>query len=155
MQDDGHIMDFSQITDNIFIGSDLCKGNICPIHGSEFKELGVTVELNLSMEKKEVPPDNMDAYVWLPVQNNSSPNEAQFAIGTNVINEAVLKNKKVFLHCKNGHGRSPTMLAAYLIRFENLNIDEAIAKIQGARPEIHILENQMNALKEFQEKYKK
>lgn len=153
--DDGHTMDFSQITDNIFIGSDLCKGNVCPIHGSEFKDLGVTVEINLTLEKKEVPPDNMDAYVWLPVPNNTAPNLSQLAIGTSIINEAIKSGKKIFIHCKNGHGRSPTMTAAYFIRFENLNIDEAIARVKGARPEIHILENQMNALSEFQEKYKK
>lgn len=152
---DDHIMDYSAITDRIFVGSDLCKGNVCPIHNVEFKKLGVTVELNMSMEKKEFPPNEMDVYSWLPVKDGFPPNECQLEIGTSIINEAVTNGNKVYLHCKNGHGRSPTMLAAYFIRFLNKTTDEAIDMIKMKRPEIHLQEVQINALKAFENKHRK
>jgi hypothetical protein len=51
-RNDSHLFDYTKITDNIFVGSDLCKGSVCPVHGPEFKKLGVCVEINLSAEKK-------------------------------------------------------------------------------------------------------
>jgi len=146
MADDGHIMDYSKITDQIFVGSDLCKGNICPIHGPEFKKLGVTVELNLSIEKKEMPPNEVDVYAWLPVLDGKAPNECQFAIGTALINEAVSTGNKVYVHCKNGHGRAPTIVAAYFIRYRKMSVEESFNKIKSARPEIHFEEAQIKAL---------
>src|SRR5258706_10467036 len=116
--DDGHQMDYSQVTDNIFIGSNLCRGNVCPIHGSEFKKIGITVEINLTREHEETAPALLDLYSWIPVVDRGVPNNCQFALATSIINEAVTNNQKVFVHCKNGHGRSPTIVAAYLIRFQ-------------------------------------
>jgi len=47
-RNDDHVFDYSKITDNIFIGSDFCKGGVCLLHADEFKRLGVSVEINLS-----------------------------------------------------------------------------------------------------------
>lgn len=152
---DDHIMDYSAITEHIFVGSDLCKGNVCPIHNVEFKRLGVTVELNMSMEKKEFPPNEMDVYSWLPVKDGDAPNECQFEIGTAIINDAVVNGNNVYLHCKNGHGRSPTMLAAYFIRYFNKTTEEAIDLIKMKRPEIHLQEAQMAGLRAFEQKHAK
>jgi len=152
---DSHIFDYSKITDNIYIGSDLCKGMVCPIHGPEFEALGVLVELNLSVERKEIPPDGIDIYSWLPVADGYPPTTEQLSIGTSIMNEAISGGKKVYVHCKNGHARSPTMVAAYLIRFQGKSVDEAIDLIKSKRSEIHIEENQRQALEAFKEKWSK
>jgi protein-tyrosine phosphatase len=152
-RNDGHTFDFSQITEDIFIGSDLCKGGVCPIHSEQFKALGVCVELNLTAEKKEIPPDDMDLYAWLPVIDGYAPSIDQLDLGTSVISQAIESGKKVYVHCTNGHGRSPTMVAAYLIRFKNYSVKKAIDWIMQNRPEIHIENTQMKALKEFSKKW--
>lgn len=154
-RNDGHIFDYSKILDNIYIGSDLCKGMVCPIHGPEFEALGILVELNLSVEKKEIPPDGIDVYTWLPVADGYPPTPEQLNIGSSIINEAVSSGKKVYVHCKNGHARSPTMVAAYLVRFQGKTVDEAIGLIKRNRPETHIEENQKQALEAFKEKWSK
>lgn len=154
-RNDGHVFDYSQITDNIFIGSDLCQGNTCPIHGPEFESLGILVELNLSAERKETPPDGIDIYSWLPVADGYAPTQEQLDIGTAIIDEAVSQGKRVYVHCKNGHGRSPTLVAAYLIRYQGKLVDEAIGSIREKRPEIHIENSQKEALTKFLERWSK
>jgi len=153
-RNDGHIFDFSEITDQIYIGSDLCRAGVCLIHGEEFKKLGVSVELNLSHEENELPPKDIETYLWLPVVDGYAPTPNQLDIGTSTMHEAVKNAKKVYIHCKNGHGRSPTMVAAYLIRYEGLNLEEAIKLIKEKRNEVHIEEGQRTALEEFKKNIK-
>lgn len=152
---DSHIFDYSKITDNIYIGSDLCKGAVCPIHGPEFNALGILVELNLSVEKKEIPPDGIDIYSWIPVADGYPPTEDQMDIGTGIINEAVSKGKNVYVHCQNGHARSPTMVAAYLVRYKGMTVKDALKLIKEKRPEVHPEVNQIAALNEFAKRWSK
>lgn len=122
------------------------------IHADEFKKLGVCVEINLSAEAKEYPPDDIDIYSWIPVVDGYAPTKNQLAIGTVLINEAVENGKTVFVHCKNGHGRSPTLVAAYLIRYQNMVVDEAISLIKEKRPEVHFEKTQRNVLEALSSK---
>lgn len=151
-RNDGHTTDYSQITNHIYVGSNLCKGNSCPIHSKEFEELNICVEINLDDERKEIPPDDIDAYIWLPVIDGYAPNVVQFDIGTSTIHEAVSRRDRVYVHCKNGHGRSPTLVVAYLVRYQGFDLDGAIKFIQVRRPEIHIEKTQKQALKEYSDK---
>lgn len=153
-RNDNHTFDYSNITDNVFIGSDFCQAGVCLIHGEEFKELGVSIELNMSAEANEVPPKEVESYIWLPVSDGYAPTQTQLNIGSSIIKEAVDNGKKVYVHCKNGHGRSPTMVAAYLVRFEKLSLENALNLISQKRPESHIEEIQKKALEEFSQKWK-
>lgn len=154
-RNDGHDFSHSKVTDNLYLGSDFCKGGVCLIHAEEFKKLGVSVEINFSKESNELPPTNIESYVWLPVDDGGVPSTDQFNIGTSVINEAVLNGKTVYVHCKNEHGRSPALIAAYFIRFQGKSVSEAIAFTQGKRNEIHVEFNQREALQKYLEKWTK
>jgi len=149
-RNDGHIADHSKITDKIYLGSNLCKGNVCPIHGMEFKKLGVTAEINLSIENKETPPDELDIYAWIPVVDGHAPSIQQMNLGSSLIEQSVKNGKTIYIHCTNGHGRGPTMLAAYLIKHKEMTVDEAVEFITKKRPEIHIEDRQMTVLREFE-----
>jgi protein-tyrosine phosphatase len=152
-RNDGHIFDYSKIEDQIYIGSDLCKGGVCPIHGNEFKELEVFVEINLSAERNEKPPEFIKSYTWLPVVDGYSPDQLQLDIGTSIMNAAIEQGEVVYTHCKNGHGRSPTLVAAYYIRYKGKSVDEVSAFLKEKRPEIHIEEEQFKELRIFQERW--
>jgi len=148
-RNDAHIFDYSKIDEHIYLGSDFCRGGRCILHGEQFKKLGVCVEINLSAEKKEIPPDGIDIYSWIPVVDGHAPTIDQLLLGTAIINEAVMNNDIVYVHCKNGHGRSPTMVAAYYIRYKGFEISDAVRMIEDIRHEVHIEDSQLKALEEF------
>ena len=154
-RNDSHEMDHSIITDLILIGSDLCKGGVCKIHGEEFKTLEVENEINLSQENNELPPKDVKSYTWLPVVDGHSPTQEQLDLGTSVMNDLIKAGKRIFIHCRNGHGRSPTLVAAYFIRFEGKSVVEAENLIKTKRPEIHIEETQREELNKFSERWLK
>lgn len=148
-RNDSHEFDYSKITENIYVGSDFCTGRNCKEHRMEFEKLNVDSEINLSIEKKETPPDNVSSYTWIPVVDGHAPTMGQMEVGAAIINKTVSSGKNIYVHCKNGHGRSPTLVAAYLIRYKGRNIDDAIGLINKARPEAHIEKIQEKALREF------
>ena len=150
-RNDGHVFEYTQITEQIFVGSDFCKGGVCLIHGEEFKKLGVTVEINLSEEDNELPPKTgMDSYTWLPVHDGDAPTQQQLAMGTCLVDTSVNNGLKVYVHCRNGHARSPSLIAGYLVKYGKVgSLGEAYKLISEKRPESHIEETQMKALEKF------
>lgn len=154
-RNDTHQFDYSKVIDNLYLGSDFCQAGVCMLHAEEFRQLGVSIEINLSKEENELPPPNLEMYIWLPVADGNTPSVDQLDAGTAVIDEALLHGKTVYVHCRNGHGRSPTLIAAYLIRFQGKSVDEAVAFTQGKRNEIHIEFNQREALQKYLEKWTK
>ena len=42
-----------------------------------------------------------------------------------LIKERLDKNQKILVHCKAGVNRSPAFIIAYLIKYNNMNLDEA------------------------------
>lgn len=154
-RNDSHQMDYSKITDNIIVGSDFCIMSKCKDHAKEFKKLGVVSEINLTAETKEIPPDDMNIYAWLPVVDGYPPSPDQLDVGSSIVNQAVKDKNTVYIHCKNGHGRSPTMTASYFIRFKAMTAQKAIKLIEERRPEVHFEKKQRQALKDFEKRYRK
>lgn len=138
---------FNQITDLIYLGTNLCCTAIP--HVKVLLDLGIKADIDLEEDRQEQTP-NIDTYLWLPVKDHEAPTPQQLDAGVAVIDSLVKNQKKVYLHCKNGHGRSPTLLAAYFIS-QGMEVNEAIEKIKAKRPEVHLRESQMEALYKFKQ----
>ncbi|MEK9152751.1 MAG: dual specificity protein phosphatase family protein [Patescibacteria group bacterium] len=134
--------EFSEITEQVFIGNNAC----CRIH-FEFNLLRRGISADISLEKEQVDhPYGVETYLWLPTEDHTAPSKENAAIGIEAI-EAILKQgRKVFIHCKNGHGRGPTLYAAYLIS-QGMTPEQAVAAIKAKRPATHLEESQLTFLR--------
>lgn len=137
-------LDYNYITDGIYVGTNQC----CQTHfDEELKKLGITADISLEEERLDAP-FGVDFYVWIPVKNHLPPTHDQFDLGVTTLEKLVAMGKKVYVHCKNGHGRAPTLVSAYLIR-KGKSPEEAEAFIRSKRPTVHLEETQREALRDF------
>ncbi|MBD3251343.1 hypothetical protein GF380_02710, partial [Candidatus Uhrbacteria bacterium] len=109
----GHVlMDISRITDQIYVGTNSC----CQTHYTKML-INAGVLHDLSMEGENVDaPYGVESYLWLPTPDHTAPSERSFGLGICFIDEVLQSGGKVFIHCTNGHGRAPTMAAAWFIK---------------------------------------
>lgn len=136
--------EYHQITDNIFIGTNQC----CQMHfDQDLLEKGVTADISLEGERID-NPEGVGYFVWLPTADHTPPTMNQLYIGVENIKKFIDLGIKVYVHCKNGHGRAPTLVAAYFIS-QGKDVEAAIEAIRAKRPTIHIEDSQIERLKEF------
>lgn len=137
-------LDFNYIADGIYIGTNQC----CQTHFDEnLKKEGVSADISLEEDRLDAP-FGVEFYVWIPVKNHAVPTKDQLEFGVSVLEKIVAMKKKVYVHCQNGHGRAPTLVAAYLIK-QGKTVDEAVQLIKSKRPVIHLENVQIKTLKEF------
>ena len=136
-------VNFNQITDSIWIGNNMC----CAIHNRELLQLGFDADIDLEENRAEEPP-HTSIYLWLPTKDHMPPAMEQLTVGSAALKSLVEQHMKVYVHCKNGHGRAPTLVAAYLIS-KGLAVHEAIQLIKERRPAIHLWPSQVEALSRF------
>lgn len=141
--------EYNLITPLIYIGSNQC----CKVH---FKEalLKKGIQADISLEKERLDkPFGVKYFFWIPVKDFSAPTQSQLKIGANVIRDLVDNKIKTYIHCKRGHGRSPTFVAAYLIT-TGMSAKKAIELIKMKRPSIHLTPGQKSALNTFEKNSK-
>ena len=137
-------LEFNYIADGIYIGTNRC----CQM---DFDAVLVKEEItyDISLEKERIDaPYGVTSYVWIPVEDHQAPTQEQIEFGVFVLEKIVAMGKKVYVHCKNGHGRAPTLVAAYFIKQGN-TVDEAIAIIKEKRQTTHLEEVQVQALHQW------
>lgn len=137
-------LEYSQVTDGIYIGTNRC----CQTHfDKKLKKEGITADISLEADRLDAP-FGVDFYVWLPVKNHQAPVPDQLEFGVAVLKKLVAMKKKIYVHCQNGHGRAPTLVAAYLIS-KGKSAEEAEAFIKSKRSSMHLEETQRQALQDF------
>lgn len=132
---------FNQINENIYIGNNQC----CRIMLDELlvKE---GIYADLSVEDMTVDsPIGAKAYLWVPIKNDTAPDMESVIITNNFIKTNIELNKKIFVHCQNGHGRAPTIVIAYLLS-TGMTYSQAYNLVKSKRPVMHLDQDQENFL---------
>ncbi|XP_035661252.1 dual specificity protein phosphatase 3-like isoform X4 [Branchiostoma floridae] len=103
---------------------------------SKLKSLGVTHVLNAAHGAIDVSKEYEKVgieYLGVPADDVPTYNLKQhFEPAAAFINTAVKKGK-VLVHCHVGYSRSPTLVAAYLMLYQELTAQESITLIRGKR----------------------
>ncbi|MDQ3872278.1 MAG: dual specificity protein phosphatase 23 [Thermoproteota archaeon] len=124
---------FSWVIDGSLAGSGL------PVTKNEFKWL-VEKGIKSIVTVREVPLpsewfDGGDiAYMHLRVEDYGAPSIEEMDKAVDFIDKQNTNNRPVLVHCAAGKGRTGALLAAYLMKKQNLSAKHAIEKIRLMRP---------------------
>lgn len=136
--------DYDQINDEIFIGT-----NMCCQTGFERELLAKDVRADISLEKDKIDaPIGVDYFLWLPTEDHQAPTQDKLILGVKALEFLIDRKIKTYIHCKNGHGRAPTLFTAYLIK-KGMSLEDAVKYLESRRPATHLNEAQIAALKKF------
>lgn len=137
-------LEYNSVADGIYIGTNQC----CQTHFDEkLRQEGIEADMSLEEERVDAP-FGVNFYVWLPIKNHTAPTQDQLDFGVSTLEKLVSLKKKIYVHCQNGHGRAPSVVAAYFIK-QGKSPGEAIEFIKAKRPSIHLEDTQREALVEF------
>ncbi len=138
--------DYDQIDDEVFIGTNMC----CQFgFNKELLTRGIKADISLEKEKIDAP-EGIEYFLWLPTEDKQAPTQDKLHLGVQVLEFLINRKIKVYIHCRNGHGRGPTLFIAYLIK-KGMSIDDALQHLKAKRPTFHLTEPQINSLKAFKE----
>lgn len=137
-------VEYSRITPHIYIGTNLC----CYDHAGFLRKLGVSVDIDLEYTHAAAEKPRMDITLYLPTRDHHAPALDKLIVGTALIDASVKSKKKVYVHCKNGHGRAPTLAAAHFIA-QGMTPEQAVSFLKKKRPVVHLNREQMSALRNF------
>ena len=138
------VIQFDQIDDQIWIGTNQC----CKTHfDKKLVEKGITADISLE-EKQVDTPFGVESYLWLPTLDHTPPSPNQLMLGVEHLKVLIAEGSKIYVHCQNGHGRAPTLVAAYYIS-TGKSVDEAIEFVHSKRQGAHINEAQKKGLEGF------
>ncbi len=141
--------DYDQIDDEVFIGTNMC----CQV-GFNRELLVKNVRADISLEEFRVDaPVGVDYFLWIPTKSHEAPGPDQLTLGVQTLEFLIKRKIIVYIHCKNGHGRAPTLYIAYLVK-KGMEIDEAIMYLKSKRPGAHVHESQMNSLRAYKNSLK-
>ena len=137
--------DLSQITPEIYIGPQYYR-----VGKGRLERLGIRYSINMQIEFDSASFGlALEQHCYLPTEDDEAPAIDQLRRGIDFIGKAVGDGEKVYVHCALGRGRSPTMVAAYLID-QGLAVDDAVELIRKARPIIELSPEQVEQLRYFE-----
>ena len=138
----------SRIAANLFLGS---QYNLIGLE--KLKALGVTAIVNMRTHDVygEAAHEGIK-YLHLSTEDNRAPSLANLITGADFVDNEIRSGGKVYIHCRQGLGRGPTMTIAYLLK-AGATFEDAFHLVKKVRPFINPRPSQIARLKELEAYY--
>ena len=135
----------SQITANLFLGGQYNLRGL-----KKLREMGITAIINMRMHSvySDARFEGL-SYLHLPTPDNTAPKLEDLIKGADFVHSVIETGGKVYIHCRQGLGRGPTMAIAYLLRM-GATYEDAFATVRRVRTFIHPRPVQVQRLKELE-----
>jgi protein-tyrosine phosphatase len=132
-----------QMTEQIFLGPMIDEQD-----WEELRAAGVTTIVSLQAENCD-HFEGMEAFLRLPTVDHTAPEFDQVVMGVRFLEAIVTLNKKVYVHCYAGMGRSVLLVTAYLIQ-QGMTLSQALRHVHQRRPMMALNDDQFEVLEEFE-----
>ena len=142
---------FSWLIENKLAGSGM------PTTFDEFEwVLNQGVKSVVTMTENALPESWVEDvnYLHVPTTDLSAPEINKIKVAVDFIHKQINNKEAVMVHCAAGMGRTGTILACYLIKYQKYTAKKAIEKLRNERPgsiqseiqemTIHMYEKQIN-----------
>ena len=140
-------LQYSRITPEIYVGP-----QISPVGKKQLKAWGIASSVNMRDEFDDAIHDlALKHYCYLPTDDGQAPTIQQLEKGIAFIKQMLGQNEKVYIHCRSGVGRAPTMAAAYFMS-QGHTMNDAVRLIGQARPFINITLAQLEVLRQLEQR---
>lgn len=138
----------SQITEQVYVGPQYKSAGLAWL---EQEGIDAVINMRIEFDNAEhgLVPEH---YLHLPTVDDDAPTMEHLAQGVAFCEQIIANGGKVYIHCKGGIGRAPTMAAAYFIS-QGMTRDEALQLIRQSRPFIKVMPPQMEQLAAFEATY--
>lgn len=133
-----------RVADNVWLGRRITSEQAVTL----FADAPVAT-LDLTSEFQECARLRGEHYLCLPTMDHSAPTQARLRAGADFI-AANCRQRIVYVHCALGHGRSSTVVAAWMLRNDpKLAVGDAIKQLQAVRTGVRLNSEQREALEIF------
>lgn len=138
----------SQISANLFLGGQYNLNGL-----KRLKQIGVTAIVSMRENSiyKEADFEGFK-FLHLPTVDNTPPTLTDLIRGADFVDAEIKNNGKVYIHCRQGLGRGPSMAIAYLLKI-GTTYDDAFALVKSVRTFINPRPAQRERLKELEKYY--
>ena len=124
---------FSWVVEGKLAGSGL------PMTEDEFEWLvNQGIKSVVTVREVALPSDWFDGndidYMHLQVEDFGAPTIEELDQAVDFIDQQIGKGRAAMVHCAAGKGRTGAVIAAYLVKKQNLTAKQAIIKLRGMRP---------------------
>ncbi|MFO8058651.1 MAG: dual specificity protein phosphatase family protein [bacterium] len=140
---------FEEVEEGLFIGARLIEEDVPSV-----REAGIKAVLDLIAEfgpPSGIARDPGMTYLALPVLDGTAPSLSDLDQAARFVHNARQAGAPLLVHCTFGHGRSATVIAAYLLKTGSArNIREAMQKLTRLERKIWLSREQKKVLKTFE-----